>query len=154
MGKQARELDEGIFFGEGPRWRDGRLWFSDFYASAVKSVSLAGDVRIEFTNDPVVVRRNSCRLVIDTTSSEPSGSQPRPEGRSSMVNCRQTATRTAHTFPLKQSTRWTCLGDGRRSRCAEASLSLGIVPSRTRRTSSGRSGVSMRLPKDRWRRVI
>lgn len=51
MGKQARELAGGIFFGEGPRWRDGRLWFSDFYASAVKSVSLAGDVRIEFTID-------------------------------------------------------------------------------------------------------
>ena len=47
MSRDARVLCEGIYFGEGPRWRDGRLWFSDFYAKAVKSVSLAGDVRVE-----------------------------------------------------------------------------------------------------------
>jgi sugar lactone lactonase YvrE len=44
-------LAEGIYFGEGPRWRDGRLWFSDFYAQAVKSVSLTGDLRTEFDLD-------------------------------------------------------------------------------------------------------
>lgn len=46
---EARMLAGGIDFGEGPRWRDGRLWFSDFHTHAVKSVSLAGDVRTEFT---------------------------------------------------------------------------------------------------------
>ena len=51
MGSPARVLAEGIYFGEGPRWHDGRLWFSDFYEYAVKSVSLAGDVHIEFTID-------------------------------------------------------------------------------------------------------
>lgn len=51
MGRRARELTGGIYFGEGPRWRDGRLWFSDFYAHAVKSVSLAGDLRTEFEID-------------------------------------------------------------------------------------------------------
>jgi sugar lactone lactonase YvrE len=51
MGRQTRILAEGIYFGEGPRWRDGRLWFSDFYAKAVKSVSLAGDARVEFEID-------------------------------------------------------------------------------------------------------
>ena len=30
MGRETRTLAEGIYFGEGPRWRDGRLWFSDF----------------------------------------------------------------------------------------------------------------------------
>jgi sugar lactone lactonase YvrE len=44
-------LAEGLYFGEGPRWHEGRLWFSDFYAHAVKSVSLGGDVRIEFEID-------------------------------------------------------------------------------------------------------
>jgi sugar lactone lactonase YvrE len=48
MSGTARVLCEGLYFGEGPRWRDGRLWFSDFFASAVKSVSLKGDVRVEF----------------------------------------------------------------------------------------------------------
>ncbi|RBP04082.1 sugar lactone lactonase YvrE [Roseiarcus fermentans] len=51
MGRKARVLSEGLYFGEGPRWRDGRLWFSDFYARAVKSVSPVGDVRIEMTLD-------------------------------------------------------------------------------------------------------
>lgn len=51
MGRTTRVLADGIHFGEGPRWHDGRLWFSDFYAHAVKSVSLAGDLRTEFEID-------------------------------------------------------------------------------------------------------
>jgi sugar lactone lactonase YvrE len=51
MGRTTRLLCEGIYFGEGPRWRHGRLWFSDFFAHAVKSVSLAGDLRTEFEID-------------------------------------------------------------------------------------------------------
>jgi sugar lactone lactonase YvrE len=51
MGRATKVLAEGIYFGEGPRWRDGRLWFSDFYAKAVKSVSLAGDLRTEIDLD-------------------------------------------------------------------------------------------------------
>jgi sugar lactone lactonase YvrE len=51
MAFDVKVLAEGIYFGEGPRWRDGRLWFSDFYAHAVKSVSLAGDLRTEFEID-------------------------------------------------------------------------------------------------------
>ncbi|WP_114227332.1 MULTISPECIES: SMP-30/gluconolactonase/LRE family protein [Sphingomonas] len=48
---QARVLADGIFFGEGPRWHEGRLWFSDFYAHAARSVSLAGDLRTEVELD-------------------------------------------------------------------------------------------------------
>jgi len=51
MGRETRLLAEGLYFGEGPRWRHGRLWFSDFHAHAVKSVSLAGDVRTELDLD-------------------------------------------------------------------------------------------------------
>lgn len=52
MGRAVREVASGIHFGEGPRWRadgsGGRLWFSDFYAHRVYSVSEAGgDLRIE-----------------------------------------------------------------------------------------------------------
>ncbi len=32
---EATVLREGLDFGEAPRWRDGRLWFSDFYRHAV-----------------------------------------------------------------------------------------------------------------------
>ena len=48
MSREVKLLADGIYFGEGPRWHDGRLWFSDFYAHAVKSVSEAGDLRTEF----------------------------------------------------------------------------------------------------------
>jgi sugar lactone lactonase YvrE len=51
MGRATRELTGGIWFGEGPRWHDGRLWFSDFYAHAVKSVSPVGDLRTELEID-------------------------------------------------------------------------------------------------------
>ncbi len=47
----TRVLCENFFFGDGARWREGRLWFSDFFAHAVKSVSLAGDLRTEFEID-------------------------------------------------------------------------------------------------------
>ncbi len=51
MTRTVRTLAEGIYFGEGPRWHEGRLWFSDFYAHAVKSVSLEGDLRTELELD-------------------------------------------------------------------------------------------------------
>lgn len=34
---------EGLTFPEGPRWRDGRLWFSDFYSHRVLAVDPAGN---------------------------------------------------------------------------------------------------------------
>lgn len=51
MPRRVSTLLEGIYFGEGPRWHDGRLWFSDFYARRVCSVSLAGDLRAELELD-------------------------------------------------------------------------------------------------------
>ncbi len=47
MRRAVRTLAEGIYFGEGPRWHQGRLWLSDFYAHRVCSVDLTGDLRIE-----------------------------------------------------------------------------------------------------------
>jgi sugar lactone lactonase YvrE len=35
-------LLEGLTFPEGPRWRDGRLWFSDFYSHRVIALDLKG----------------------------------------------------------------------------------------------------------------
>ena len=35
-------LLEGLTFPEGPRWRDGRLWFSDFYTHRVIAVDPGG----------------------------------------------------------------------------------------------------------------
>jgi len=35
-------LLDGLTFPEGPRWRAGKLWFSDFYSHRVMTVDLAG----------------------------------------------------------------------------------------------------------------
>ncbi len=48
---ETRVVAEGLYFGEGPRWHDGRLWFSDFYDHAVKSLGPDGDVRVEHQFD-------------------------------------------------------------------------------------------------------
>jgi sugar lactone lactonase YvrE len=65
---KARVLAEGLYFGEGPRWHDGRLWFSDFYDHAVKSTDASGAVRTE--------------LVVDD---QPSGLGWLPDGRLLLV---------------------------------------------------------------------
>lgn len=41
-------LVEGVDFGEGPRWHEGRFWYSDFYQHTIWSVGAGGDRRAEF----------------------------------------------------------------------------------------------------------
>ncbi len=41
----------GLFFGECPRWHDGRLWYSDFFDHAVCSVAPDGERRVEVAFD-------------------------------------------------------------------------------------------------------
>ena len=40
---------DGLVYGEGPRWHDGRLWFTDGLAGQVCSAGVAGDVVVEAT---------------------------------------------------------------------------------------------------------
>lgn len=42
---------DGIDFGEGPRWRDGRFWFSDFHQGSISSVGSDGVRRVEVRHD-------------------------------------------------------------------------------------------------------
>ena len=48
---QATIVAEGLYFGEGPRWHAGRLWFSDFHMHAVRSMGERGDLRTELEID-------------------------------------------------------------------------------------------------------
>ena len=48
---KAEVVADGLYFGEGPRWHDGRLWFSDFYDHAIKSLGMEGDLRTEHRFD-------------------------------------------------------------------------------------------------------
>ncbi len=67
-------LADGLYFGEGPRWHQGKLWFSDFYDHAVKTVDMAGNVET--------------KVVIDD---QPSGLGWLPDGRLLIVAMRQRA---------------------------------------------------------------
>ena len=51
---QAEMFLEGLYFGECPRWHEGRLWYSDFFDHAVFSVSPEGDRRteVDFDGEP------------------------------------------------------------------------------------------------------
>ena len=47
----AEPFISGLFFGECPRWHDGRLWYSDFFDHVVLSVSPEGERRVEVAFD-------------------------------------------------------------------------------------------------------
>ena len=59
----------GIVFGETPRWRDGRLWFSDWGAGRVLSVAADGTSTVEAEVDsfPMCIDFGGdvCRRVVD-----------------------------------------------------------------------------------------
>lgn len=66
---QKKTLVEGIVFGEGPRWHDGRLWFSDMHADCVMAVGLDG----------------ACEKIVDVPG-QPSGLGWLPDGRLLVVS--------------------------------------------------------------------
>jgi sugar lactone lactonase YvrE len=43
MAYEPTVLLDGLVFPEGPRWRDGKLWFSDMHAHWVMTVDMAGN---------------------------------------------------------------------------------------------------------------
>ena len=43
--KQMETFLDGFVFIEGPRWHEGRLYFSDMWGHAVYSASEDGDVK-------------------------------------------------------------------------------------------------------------
>ncbi|MEJ6512391.1 MAG: SMP-30/gluconolactonase/LRE family protein [Actinomycetota bacterium] len=48
MGDVAHRIVlDGLWFGEGPRWKNQRLWFSDMHGHRVISTDLEGDLRTE-----------------------------------------------------------------------------------------------------------
>ena len=66
-------LVDGLCFGEGPRWRDGKLWFSDMHGRTVYTVGLDGqlDAQVRLDDD------------------EPSGLGWLPDGRLLIVSMRR-----------------------------------------------------------------
>ena len=54
MARQTRVLLDGLVFPEGPRWHDGRLWFSDMHARRVMALGMDGraEVIVEVPGSP------------------------------------------------------------------------------------------------------
>ena len=46
-----KTIIEGLTFPEGPRWHDGRLWFSDFYSRRVLAMDLDGKLETIIDGD-------------------------------------------------------------------------------------------------------
>lgn len=69
MTGKGRVLLDGLAFPEGPRWHDGRLWFSDMHAHTVVALDLQG-------NREDIVRVENC----------PSGLGWLPDGRLLVVS--------------------------------------------------------------------
>jgi sugar lactone lactonase YvrE len=45
-------LVDGVDFGEGPRWHDGELWYSDFYQRCIYAVTASGERRTVYGDLP------------------------------------------------------------------------------------------------------
>ncbi|MEC8070526.1 MAG: gluconolactonase, partial [Actinomycetota bacterium] len=43
--REPTVVHTGVDFGEGPRWHDERLWFSDFYRQGIFSIGDDGERR-------------------------------------------------------------------------------------------------------------
>ena len=54
MTKKTRILMDGLTFGEGPRWHEGKFYFSDFYSHKVFSLDMDGnsEVIVEVPGQP------------------------------------------------------------------------------------------------------
>ncbi len=52
--RTLRTIAEGLLFPEGPRWHDGKLFFSDMHDNRVKTVDLNGNLNVvcEVPNQP------------------------------------------------------------------------------------------------------
>ena len=44
MNREFKLEAEDLYFGEGPRWHDNKLWFSDFYHKAVMTLDESGSI--------------------------------------------------------------------------------------------------------------
>jgi sugar lactone lactonase YvrE len=81
--QSTKILLDGLCFGEGPRWHDGRLWFSDMHDHKVLAVDLDGQVETiaRVPNQPsglgwlpegslLIVSMTDCKLLFLDSSGE------------------------------------------------------------------------------------
>ena len=74
---RVRTILDGLYFGEGPRWHDGELWFSDMHAHRVVRTSVDGSGG----PDGPARAEGRASTVVEITHDEPSGLGWLPDGR-------------------------------------------------------------------------
>ena len=54
MNREFKLETEDLYFSEGPRWHDNKLWFSDFYHKAVMTLDESGSIEkiVDIPNQP------------------------------------------------------------------------------------------------------
>jgi sugar lactone lactonase YvrE len=68
--RTVRTVLDGLVFGEGPRWHDGALWFSDMHDHRVVRTTIDG-----------LMTKGGATTVVEITDDEPSGLGWLPDGR-------------------------------------------------------------------------
>ena len=66
----TKTLLDGLCFGEGPRWHEGRLWFSDMHGNTVYAADLNGNLE----------------TIVTLEGDQPSGLGWLPDGRLLIVS--------------------------------------------------------------------
>src|ERR1700692_1501526 len=68
--RTVRTVLDGLVFGEGPRWHDGELWFSDMHDHRVVRTPIDG-----------LAKQGTATTVREITDHDPSGLGWLPDGR-------------------------------------------------------------------------
>ena len=131
----AEPFVSGLYFGECPRWHDGRLWYSDFFDHAVFSVSPDGERRVEVDFD-----------------GEPAGLGWLPDGRL-LINSRldRAVMRREADGTLVRARRPQALGHLARQRHGGGVQRAGLLPATSASTSTA-STTAGRVERHRARR--
>ena len=68
MDSNFKLIADNLHFSEGPRWKDGKLWFSDFYLHAVMTADEMGNVEkiVDVPNHHLAW--DGCQMVISLLS--------------------------------------------------------------------------------------
>ena len=100
-GATLTPLANGFCFGEGPRWFEGLLWFSDMLGEAVHTVNLHGRHDHAAAGGPRAVRSGfpSRRVAVDRLDREPPGTALRRRHRRRLSpTCPTSCPRTSATW--------------------------------------------------------
>jgi sugar lactone lactonase YvrE len=137
-GAGTRLVLDGLWFGEGPRWHDGALWFSDMHGHRVVRTTVDGDATAE--------------TVVEVAHDEPSGLGWLPDGRLLVVAMEtQKLLRVEHDGSLVEHADLTSLARGSINDmivAADGTAYIGDMGQRIHEGGERRTGQTIRVTPD------